>query len=43
MPFKGPIIPFGSMVEHHPVSAKGIPRLRQFGPKVLPGIFLVYV
>ena len=22
-PFKGPIIPFGSLVEYHPISAKG--------------------
>ena len=40
MPFNGPVIPFGAMVEHHPISAKGLSRLRQFGPKVLPGIFI---
>ena len=41
--FNGPVIPFGSMVEYHPVSAKDILRLHLFGPKVLPGIFLGYV
>ena len=30
-PLEGPIIPFGAMVEYHPISAKG------------PGIFLGYV
>ena len=24
MPFNGPVIPFGAMVEHHPVSSKKI-------------------
>ena len=43
MPFNGPVIPFGAMVEYHPVSAKDISRLLQFGPKVLPGMFLGYV
>ena len=38
--FKGPIIPFGVMVEYHPVPAKDLRRLHQFGKKVLPGIFL---
>ena len=33
-PFKGPIIPFGSLVEYHPI--------HQFGKKVLPGLFLGY-
>ena len=28
------------MVEYHPISAKDQSRLRQFGAKVLPGIFL---
>ena len=42
-PFTGPIIPFGSMVEYHPVSAKDLSRLHQFGKKVLPWIFLGYV
>ena len=35
MPFNGPVIPFGAMVEHHPVSAKDISRLHQFLPKSL--------
>ena len=39
-PFNGPVIPFGAMVEYHPISAKDISRLHQFGPKVLPGILL---
>ena len=30
------------MVEYHPTSAKDLSRLHQFGPKVLPGIFLGY-
>ena len=33
-------MPFGAMVDCHPISAKDISRLHQFGPKVLPGIFL---
>ena len=40
MPFNGPVIPFGGMVEYHPISVKNLSRLHQFGPKVLPGIFL---
>ena len=40
MPFNGPVIPFGAMVEYHPTSAKDISRVHQFGPKVLPGLFL---
>ena len=40
---KRPIIPFGSVVEYHPISAKDLSRLHQFGKKVLPGIFLGYV
>ena len=42
-PFKGPIIPFGSMVEYLPFAAKDLSRLHQFGKTVLPGIFLGYV
>ena len=38
-PFKGPIIPFGSLVEYHPVTAKDQSRIHQFGKKVLPGLF----
>ena len=41
-PFKGPIIPFGSLVEYYPVSAKDQSRIHQFGKKVLPGMFLGY-
>ena len=39
-PFKGLIIPFGSLVEHHPLTAKDQSRIHQFGKKVLPGLFL---
>ena len=41
-PFKGPIIPFGSLVEYCPISAKGQSRIHQFGKKVFPGLFLGY-
>ena len=41
-PWKGPVIPFGSMIEYHPISAKDLSRTHQFGKKVLPGIFLGY-
>ena len=37
-PFEGPIIPFGSLVEYHPITAKDQSRIHQFGKKVLPGI-----
>ena len=37
------IIPFGSMVEYHPISTKDLSRLHQFGKKVLPRILLYYV
>ena len=39
-PFKGPVIPFGAMVEYHPISARDQSKLHQFGKKVLPGVFL---
>ena len=39
---KGPIIPFGSLVEYHPLTAKDQSRIHQFGKKVLPGLFLGY-
>ena len=42
-PFKEPIIPFGSLVEYHPITAKDHSRIHQFGRKVLPGLFLGYV
>ena len=41
-PCKGPIIPFGSLVEYHPVTAKDQSRIHQFGKQVLPGLFLGY-
>ena len=41
-PFNGPIIPFGSLVEYHPTSAKDQSRIHQFGKKVLHGLFLGY-
>ena len=41
-PFKGPIIPFGSLVEYHPVTAKDQSRIHQFGKQVLLGLFLGY-
>ena len=41
-PFKGPIVPFGSLVEYHPFTAKDQSRIHQFGKKVLPGLFLGY-
>ena len=41
-PFEGPVIPFGSLVEYHPITAKDQSRIHQFGKKVLPGLFLGY-
>ena len=41
-PFEGPIIPCGSLVEYHPITAKDQSRIHQFGKKVLPGMFLGY-
>ena len=41
-PCKWPIIPFGSLVEYHPITAKDQSRIHQFGKKVLPGLFLGY-
>ena len=40
MPFDGPVIPFGAMVEYHPISAKDQSTLHQFGSQVLPDTFL---
>ena len=37
---KDRIIPFGSLVEYHPITAKDKSRIHQFGKKVLPGLFL---
>ena len=33
--FEGPIIPFGSLVEYYPITAKDQSRIHQFGKKVL--------
>ena len=41
-PFEGPIIPFGSLIEYHPITAKDQSRIHQFGKKVLPELFLGY-
>ena len=41
-PFAGPIIPFGSLVEYQPITAKDQSRIHQFGKIVLPGLFLGY-
>ena len=41
-PFKGPIIPFGSLVEYHPITAKDQSKIHQCGKKVLHGLFLGY-
>ena len=41
-PLRGPIIPFGSLFEYHPITAKDQSRIHQFGKKVLPGLFFGY-
>ena len=41
-PFKGPIIPFGSLVEYYTISAKDQSRIHHFGKKVLPVLFIGY-
>ena len=41
-PFKGPIIPFGSLVEYYPITAMDQSRIHQFGKKVSPGLFFGY-
>ena len=41
-PFEGPVIPFGSLDEYHPITAKDQSRIHQFGKKVLHGLFLGY-
>ena len=33
-PFEGPVIPFGSLIEYHPITAQDQSRIRQFGKKV---------
>ena len=40
--FKGPIIPFGALVEHLPNYERDKPRIREFGKKVLAGFILRY-
>ena len=37
-PFKGPIIPFGSLVEYRPITAKDQSRINQFGKQSLTWI-----
>ena len=41
-PFKGKIVPFGSLVDYYPISAKDQSRIHQFGKNVSPGLFLGY-
>ena len=41
-PLKGTIIPFGSLVEYYPITAKDQSRIHQFGKKVFPSLFLGY-
>ena len=40
--FLGPIMPFGSLVEYYPISAKDQSRIHQFVKKVLLGLFFGY-
>ena len=42
VPLKGPIIPFGSLVEYYPISAKDQSRIHQLGKRFLPRLFLGY-
>ena len=39
VPSNGPVIPFGAMVEYHPISSKDQSRLYQFGATVLSSIY----
>ena len=39
---KGPIIPFGSLVEYRPTTAKDQSRIPSVWKKVLPGLFFGY-
>ena len=41
-PVKGPVIPFGAVVEYYPISARDKSRLHPFEKKVLPEIFIGY-
>ena len=36
MPFNGPVIPFGAMVEYHPISAKDFSRSHHLVQKSCP-------
>ena len=40
--WKGPIIPFGAMVEYHPTSTRDLSRIHQLCKKVIQAIFLGY-
>ena len=40
--FEGLVLPFGSLVEYHPTTAKDRSRIHPLGKKVLPGLFLGY-
>ena len=42
MPFNGPVIPFGALLENHPTSANDQSRLHQLGATVLSGFFPGY-
>ena len=41
-PFKGPMKPFGAVVQHHPSTPKDQAIIHEFGKKVLPAIFPGY-
>ena len=44
VPFNGPVVPIGAMVEYHLISAKDLSRLHQFGtslPRYIPWICVV--
>ena len=40
--FKGPLIPFGALLEYLPISERDKPRIHQFGKKVSSGILIGY-
>ena len=39
---KRPVIPCGAAIAYHPISSKDKSRLRQYGPKVVRGLFIGY-
>ena len=41
-PFEGPSVPFGSLVQYRPITAKDQSRSQQFGKRVLLGLFFGY-